>query len=418
MAWVRAPGSTGTTSLAAYYSDSDSLQINFATDQTHVQHIAFKPDGTRMYTLGYDQSAGGTGGLKNIKQYELSTAFDVSTATTSPTAFLNPPNLRVSDPYYHKQILFNNDGTNFFVFAGSNSQNGGGWHIDRYEISVAWDITSTVTKLGTFQFAPYTGTAINSVAFNNDGTKLFASSNELLQSNRLSGNVYSSVREYTLTQPYDVTTLTYNSADTLTTAMAKPINGHDYHSLYPTYMTFKPDGTKFFAVVKDDTDYKLVEYSLSTPFDVSTASTTADLDDDTTYVVVDDRPTSQQWFGDFRVTFNTSGSKLFSSNSSYSSGSPTEIKIREYTVTTPFSVQSSSSSGAFEYDNTATAADTYPDSANGANVTISGGIRTYVKPVSGTVEQVYIKTRKVGETKERGEMSKTFYDNQNAKGIP
>lgn len=76
------------------------------------------------------------------------------------------------------------------------------------------------------------------------------------------------------------------------------------------------------------------------------------------------------------------------------------------------------SNGIWQYDNAATISDTYPDSANGANSTIAGGIRTYIKPVSGVSEQVYIKTRKVGETKERGELSKTFYDNENAKGIP
>lgn len=76
------------------------------------------------------------------------------------------------------------------------------------------------------------------------------------------------------------------------------------------------------------------------------------------------------------------------------------------------------SNGIWQYDNAATISDTYPDSADGANVSISGGVRTYTKPVSGIVEKTYIKTRKVGETKERGELSKTFYDNENAKGIP
>lgn len=76
------------------------------------------------------------------------------------------------------------------------------------------------------------------------------------------------------------------------------------------------------------------------------------------------------------------------------------------------------SNGIWQYDNAATISDTYSDSANGANVSISGGVRTYIKPVSGVVEKTYIKTRKVGETKERGELSKTFYDNENAKGTP
>ena len=37
------------------------------------------------------------------------------------------------------------------------------------------------------------------------------------------------------------------------------------------------------------------------------------------------------------------------------------------------------SDGVWEYDNAATISDTYQDSADGANSTISGGIRTYTK---------------------------------------
>ena len=49
-----------------------------------------------------------------------------------------------------------------------------------------------------------------------------------------------------------------------------------------------------------------------------------------------------------------------------------------------------------------------------AGTAISGGVRTYDKP--GTTKtkplQTYIRTRKAGETIERGELSKTYYDGQ------
>ncbi len=51
-------------------------------------------------------------------------------------------------------------------------------------------------------------------------------------------------------------------------------------------------------------------------------------------------------------------------------------------------------------------------SADGANSVISGGIRTYTKPGTSDTVQVYIRCRKKGETKERGELSKTYYDAQ------
>ena len=67
------------------------------------------------------------------------------------------------------------------------------------------------------------------------------------------------------------------------------------------------------------------------------------------------------------------------------------------------------SNSIWQYENTATAANTYPDSADGANSVIASGVRTYTKPGGGTV-QVYIRCRKKGTTVERGELSKTYFD--------
>ena len=69
------------------------------------------------------------------------------------------------------------------------------------------------------------------------------------------------------------------------------------------------------------------------------------------------------------------------------------------------------SSSIWQYENTATASNTYSDSGAGANSAFSGGVRTYTKPGGGTVK-VYARVRKKGTTVERGELSKTYYDNQ------
>ena len=75
-------------------------------------------------------------------------------------------------------------------------------------------------------------------------------------------------------------------------------------------------------------------------------------------------------------------------------------------------VDVSGSSNVWEYDNAATASNTYSDSAAGANSVIASGIRTYTKPGTSDTVQVYIRCRKKGTTVERGELSKTYYDNQ------
>ena len=55
------------------------------------------------------------------------------------------------------------------------------------------------------------------------------------------------------------------------------------------------------------------------------------------------------------------------------------------------------SSGVWEYENTATAANTYPDSADGANSTVSGGIRTHTRPGTSAVTKTYLRVRKKGQ---------------------
>lgn len=64
------------------------------------------------------------------------------------------------------------------------------------------------------------------------------------------------------------------------------------------------------------------------------------------------------------------------------------------------------SNGIWEYDNAATAADSYSD----ANGTTTNGIRTFVPPNGGNPQYTYIKARKAGETTERGELAKNYYD--------
>ena len=73
------------------------------------------------------------------------------------------------------------------------------------------------------------------------------------------------------------------------------------------------------------------------------------------------------------------------------------------------------SNNIWEYDNAAIVSDTYGDSADGANSTVAGGIRTFIKQPEtspAVTVQTYIKTRKKGTTVECGELSKTYYDAQ------
>ena len=55
------------------------------------------------------------------------------------------------------------------------------------------------------------------------------------------------------------------------------------------------------------------------------------------------------------------------------------------------------SSGVWQYENAATAANSYTDSAAGANSTVSGGIRTHTRPGTSAVTKTYLRVRKKGQ---------------------
>jgi len=69
------------------------------------------------------------------------------------------------------------------------------------------------------------------------------------------------------------------------------------------------------------------------------------------------------------------------------------------------------SDGVWEYENTANANNTYADAPG----TYSGGIRTFTFP-NGHQQNTYVRVRKAGETIERGELSKDYFDAQGSVG--
>ena len=86
----------------------------------------------------------------------------------------------------------------------------------------------------------------------------------------------------------------------------------------------------------------------------------------------------------------TSGVFLFRNQLESGTGSSTYIK------TTNAARSFTGSNGLWQYENTATVSNTYPDSADGANTTVVAGVRSYNKPDGGTVK-TYLRTRKKGQ---------------------
>jgi 6-phosphogluconolactonase (cycloisomerase 2 family) len=208
-------------------STSSYLQLFSVTSQdTSPFGIFFKPDGTKMYVLGL---AG-----VDVNEYNLSTAWDVSTAVFLQLVSVSPntPGLR--------GLFFKPDGLKMYV-AGSTDD-----AVDEYNLSTAWDV-STVTYLQTFSVAAQE-IVPNGLFFKPDGLKMY-----------VTGSGGDDVNEYDLSTAWDVSTAVYLQNFSVATQDTSPYA-----------LSFKPDGTKMYIMGAGLVNVN--EYDLSTAWDVSTAS--------------------------------------------------------------------------------------------------------------------------------------------------
>ncbi len=247
--------------------------------------ITFKPDGTKMFVVGKTQ--------ERIFEFDLSTAFDISTATISSNEYNH--GLEDDDA---TDIKFNSDGTTLFL-AGAGDQ-----EINVYNLSTAYDVSTSV-----HQNTYFNGDGLDfvAIAFNTNGTKLFIYDK--------TGD--DSIKQYSLGSPFDLSNAvlqkeyTGTSSKTLVT-----INKN------PQGFAFSSDGSKMYVTGKGNK--KIKEFTLSTPFDLSNVkleSGNYDLSDEI------DEPSG--------IAFSDDGLKLFVLDSK---NNPANRDVSEYDLTCGFGV--------------------------------------------------------------------------------
>lgn len=131
----------------------DSTSKSIAAQETAPEGLTFKPDGTKMYVCG--------GNGDDINEYNLSTAWDVSTASFAQNGSVvalsgNPHSVRFKD-----------DGTELYVIDPDSADR----NIYSFTLSTAWDV-STLSSGSSF----YVGdkdTAPKGLAFGNSGKKMY-----------------------------------------------------------------------------------------------------------------------------------------------------------------------------------------------------------------------------------------------------
>ena len=198
--------------------------------------LAFKTDGTKLFVVGYSTDA--------VYEYSLSTAWDVSTASFQQSFSIG------SQEALPSGIFFRNDGGSedgkkMYIIGYSGDD------VNEYDLTTAWDI-STASYSQNFSVSTEEG-APRGLFFKNDGTKMY-----------ITGSTGDEVNEYDLSTAWDVSTASYNQNFSVS---AQELN--------PTGIFFRNDGSSNDGkqmYITGDSGNDVGEYSLSTAWDISTAS--------------------------------------------------------------------------------------------------------------------------------------------------
>jgi VCBS repeat-containing protein len=332
-------GDNLTTVAPASYDDSDSFTIagsdsNPVTTQSTFNDLLFNPDGTKMYTLG---SASGLSG-RSLFQYTLSIPFDVSTASVSSNDNADVGGYEL----YNEAMRFNNDGTKLFVLSHPTHQSTRSY-MYQYTLSTPYDITSTVTAGNSLLLGDQYDD-FRTFLFNDDGSEMF-----IIETGYL-------IYKYTLSDPFDTSTASKTSSYL---SAGNAVTGMQYNN----------DGTKLFTVHQTATigsTAKILQWSLSTAYDLMTASSNVNWSDTSTYFDTGETTGSLgNGVPTQFITFNNDGSKFFSFNHTIGHGSSDPVKIKEWNLASPFNL-TNDVSGEHSGDviNTSSTAnyDTDPDS--------------------------------------------------------
>ena len=243
-------GTTATVAqgTGATYAIADaSLLSGTHTVNANVGALTFKPDGTEMYYVGTNND--------RVNRHTLSTAWDVSTASfvgSSPNTLSQVSSLT--------DVKFNNNGTKMYMAdkAGTTDNT-----IYQYSLSTAWDPDTATYDNKSYDFSSVlTGDDLNCFVFNADGTAVY------LAEHSPSSNIY----QFTLSTAFDISTASYANKTLSLSSVAS--NG----SVGRQYFQFTNDGSKLFLIHTFHPSGfvgKIYEYSLTTAYDISTASHTS-----------------------------------------------------------------------------------------------------------------------------------------------
>jgi hypothetical protein len=205
----------------------DSKSFSVASQESSLLAFYIDNSGTKLFVVGYANDT--------VYQYTLSTAWDISSASYDSKSFSVASQMTVP-----RALEFKSDGTKMYVGEYPT--------IYQYSLSSAFDVSTASYDSVSFSPSSQTST-LHEVVLSPDGTKMYITAiNE------------SSLFQYTLSTPYNLSTASYASKSLSTSSQDST----------PYGLAFSSDGTKVY--VSGGNTYSVYEYSLTTAYDISTGS--------------------------------------------------------------------------------------------------------------------------------------------------
>lgn len=237
------PGSTSSTSSTV---DNITLDDGTGPEFTNssllgdTQYFDFNGDGTELYVHNKPYSVN----AYKLTKYDLSTAYDLSTTSYSTNEYYN-----LGNDYDGR---FGDSGMKFYVNNGT---------IYQFDLQNAYELSNHIA--GTSQADASTAGA-EAFAFKTDGTKLYT----LARSNSSNG-----IMQRTLSTAWDVDTAAFDGG-----SFTSGVDSGNYYNEMTGASSFdiNSSGTKLYILTRYGTvsgntgDIAIVEYDLTTAWDIST----------------------------------------------------------------------------------------------------------------------------------------------------
>ena len=245
----------------------DSYQLPGGSIGQTPRHFDFNSDGTRLLVV--------EGATDYIYEFILSTGYDLTTLSYSGDDDGNDQRLDDVRDGQPRAMEFNSDGTKMFLIGNAADE------INQYTLSPGFDISEASFEKRV-DMTDEVGTDPNGMEFTADGTKV------------LLNNKKKKVIEFEI-DAFDISGVEGQTGTSINFGahLTKGMRG----------MTFADDGKKFFVTTSDginrSADNKVHEFSLSTPYEVST------------YTYVDEFDVNEWETDPQDVRFNPDGTRMY-----------------------------------------------------------------------------------------------------------